>query len=816
MKKDQPEKDRPQDLEDFRRRQVEFLKVAAHQIRSPVNTILTSLRTLLDGYAEPLSAAQQAILEGAERKTRESLHLISYILELSRMDRVTPRDFTPIDLNQMTVDIVSAFEEQVRKRKLAFEVRIPRKLPRVMGYAPGLRAAITNLLDNAFKYTPRDGKVRFLLGYDYPRGILSGKVIDSGIGIPLKDQEFIFQEFFRASNAVKLTRSGSGLGMSIIKRAVDLHHGRISLKSGGGAGTAIEFEIPLTLAGPGTEEKSGEETGLRIVVIGGVAAGPKAAAKARRNDQRASITIVERGIFLSYSGCGLPYYISGKVNDQKDLMTTVIGVHRDPEYFRMLKNIRVLNQTEAVAIDREARTVTVKNLRDGEEYRIPYDRLVLTTGSRALLPDLPGLDLKNIFTLHRIRDAESLRAILREEMAKDAVIVGGGLIGTETAEALTEAGARVTVVEERDHILTMLDTEISALVEKHMRHNGVKVYTGTSVERFVGDGKVKKVITDREDLPADFVLMATGVGPEVSLAAGAGLAIGSSGAIKVDKYLRTSDPNIYAGGDCVESVDLITGDPVYIPLGSTANKHGRIIGINVTGGKESFPGIAGTTILKVFDYNVARVGLTAAQAERRGYRVETSLCPAPDKAHFYPGSRLIVVKLVVDRDSERLLGAQVVGPGDVSKRIDVAAAVISKQGTVGDLAKLDLAYAPPYSEAIDCIAQAANILKNKLAGLYTGISPLEVAEKLARRDDLLLIDVSTEEEYEAESIPGSRLIPLGTLRGRLGELPPDREIILVCSNGIRSYEAALILQSEGFLQVKAMDGGLVTWPFAKR
>ena len=804
------------ELEEFRRRQVEFLKVAAHQIKSPVNTVLTSLKALLEGYADPLSASQQAILEGAERKTRESLRLIDYILELSRMERITPRDFKPIDLNALLGDILTAFEERARKKELAFDIRIVRKLPRVLGYSPGLRAAVTNLLDNSFKYTPRDGKVHFFLTYDHPRRMLIGKIVDSGIGIPAEDQEHIFDEFFRASNAGKLTRSGSGLGMSIVKRAIELHGGKISIKSGGGQGTTIEFTMVLTPDHRDARKDEEEKPGFRIVVIGGVAAGPKAAAKARRNDQSASITIVEKGKFLSYSGCGLPYYISGKINDQKDLMTTVVGVHRNPEYFRMLKNIKVLNQTEAVAIDRDARIVTVKNLKNGKESRLPYDSLAITTGSRALLPDLPGAELNNIFTLHRIRDAEGLRALLRDELAKDAVIVGGGLIGTETAEALTEGGARVTVVEEKEHILSMLDPEISTLVEKHMRLKGVKVFTGTRVVRFEGRESVKKVVTSKEALSADFVLMATGVGPEVGLAKSAGLALGSTGAIKVDKYLRTSDPCIYAGGDCVENIDLVTGEPVYMPLGSTANKHGRVIGINITGGKEHFPGIVGTTILKVFDYNVSRVGLTVADAESRGFRVETSLCPAPDKAHYYPGSRLIVVKLIADKGTERLLGVQVVGPGDVSKRIDVAAAVISKRGTVDDLAKLDLAYAPPYSEAIDCIAQAANILKNKLAGLYTGISPLEVRTKLERGTDCLLIDVSTEEEYELGSIPGSRLIPLGTLRGRLGELPTDREIILVCSNGIRSYEAALILQEEGFPRVSAMDGGILTWPFAKR
>ncbi|MCX6348623.1 MAG: FAD-dependent oxidoreductase, partial [Candidatus Aureabacteria bacterium] len=390
------------------------------------------------------------------------------------------------------------------------------------------------------------------------------------------------------------------------------------------------------------------------------------------------------------------------------------------------------------------------------------------------------------------------------------------LIGIETAEALTEGGARVTLVEERDQILTMFDPEIAALVEKHMEAHGVKVFTGEKVASFKGETKVTAVVTAARELPADFVLLATGVRPNVELARSAGLALGATGAIKVDKYLRTSDPDIYAGGDCVENLGMVTGQQVYMPLGSTANKHGRVIGINVTGGKETFPGITGTIILKVFDYNVAKAGLSAREAEGLGYRVETSLCPAMDKAHYYPGAEIIVVKLTVDRATERLLGAQVVGPGDVSKRADIASALIAKGGTVDDLAKLDLAYAPPYSEAIDAIAHAANVVKNKLAGIYQGVSPLEVKKKLDAGGDLLLIDVRTPEEFASENIAGSRHIPLGTLRGRLDDLPTDKEIILVCSSGIRSYEAALILQAEGFSRVRAMDGGMIAWPYAKR
>ena len=371
-------------------------------------------------------------------------------------------------------------------------------------------------------------------------------------------------------------------------------------------------------------------------------------------------------------------------------------------------------------------------------------------------------------------------------------------------------------MEALDQILPMLDEEIAGLVERHMEVKGVKVLTGETLIAFLGEGKVRAVRTTKRELAVDFVLLATGVQPNVELARAAGLEIGSTGAIKVNRYLRTSDPDIYAGGDCVENLDLVTGKPVYMPLGSTANKHGRVIGINVAGGKETFPGITTTTILKVFDYNVSKVGLCEKEALAAGLQVVASICPSPDREHFYPGSQMIVTKLVADASTGRVVGVQVVGRGEVSKRVDVAATLIFKGGTVDDLAKLDLAYAPPYSEAIDCLIQAANIIKNKLSGCYRWISPLELKSKIIAGQKPCLIDLRTPMEYEGGSITGSRLIPLGSLAGRLDELPREEEIVLVCATGVQSYEAALILQEYGFNRVRALDGGLAAWPFEKR
>jgi len=316
-------------------------------------------------------------------------------------------------------------------------------------------------------------------------------------------------------------------------------------------------------------------------------------------------------------------------------------------------------------------------------------------------------------------------------------------------------------------------------------------------------------------LRADMVILAVGVRPEVSLAQKAGLEIGSTRAIKVDNRLLTSDPDIYAAGDCVENIDILTGRPCYVPLGSTANKQGRVAAINICGGNETFPGVLGTTVCRVFEYCVARTGLTEHEAQAAGYDVVTVLTGSPDREHFMPDARIIMLKLVVDRLTRRLLGVQAVGPGHGDKRIDIASTAITAGMTVDHLANLDLGYAPPYSLAMDNLITGANIAKNKLDGVFESITPMEVYQKLWNKEDFVLLDVSSPQEYEEERLPGSILIPIGTLRGRIHELPKDREIVTFCRLSIRGYEAALLLKAAGFQKVRVMDGGVIMWPYEK-
>jgi NADPH-dependent 2,4-dienoyl-CoA reductase/sulfur reductase-like enzyme/rhodanese-related sulfurtransferase len=554
---------------------------------------------------------------------------------------------------------------------------------------------------------------------------------------------------------------------------------------------------------------------LKVVVIGGVAAGPKAAAKIIRLNPEAEVTLLEKGRFISYAGCGLPYYVSGMVKEQKDLMSTPVGVLRDPAFFQKVKGFKVLAETEALEIDRARKRVRARRKGETGDLWLDYDKLVVATGAQPVIPPIPKATLENITTLHSVPDADGIKAWLAQAKAREVVMVGGGLIGVEAVEALAHCGCHVTVVEMLPQILRMLDWEMARLVERHMESHGVKVMTNTQVASFEGEDRVTGVLTSQGRLPADLVILGIGVKPKIGLARSAGLQVGPTGAIQVDAGMRTSDPDIYAAGDCAESTDLVTGMPCYVPMGSTANKQGRVAAINICGGQDQFPGVLGSAVCRVFDFCVARTGLTEVAARQHGYETTTVLVPETDQPHYMPTAKPVIIKLVVDSRTRKLLGAQAVGPGDGDKRMDVAALAITAGMTVDQLSKVDLCYAPPYSPALDNIITAANVARNKLDGQVAGVTPMEVKARLDAKADFLFLDVRSPAEYQQVRLPGSTLVPLGALRARLGELPRDKEIITFCKVSLRGYEAAKILQAAGFSNVRVMDGGVVVWPFEK-
>ena len=554
---------------------------------------------------------------------------------------------------------------------------------------------------------------------------------------------------------------------------------------------------------------------LKIVVIGANAAGAKAASKAKRINPKAEVTLIDRGNFISYGACGIPYYVSDTVAELKDLMTTPVGVVRDPNFFKKVKGVTVRINTEVTGIDRTTKVVRLFDRITAQESHLEYDRLILATGSFPFIPKVANVELRGILTVKSIEDAELLK---NSAISGSAVcIVGGGLIGLETAEALRQKGMRVTVVEMREQLLPgILDPELAFLVEKQVKQQGVTVMTGCRVTGFAGISRVEKVFLGERELQADLVVLAPGVTPNVGLAKAAGIEIGTTGAIAVDGRLCTNDPDIYACGDCCETTHLITGKKVHLPQGSTANKQGRVAGINAAGGEAFFPGVIGTSILRVFKVNAGKTGLSEAEARAHGYAVEVVLSPAHDKAHFFPGAKPIVLKMVAEKPSGRLLGLQAVGEGAVDKRLDAAATAITFGATAEQLSQVDLAYAPPYSAAMDNLIVAADILKNKLAGHARGISSHEVKRKFDEEDDFILLDVRSPAEHGEMGIEGAKLIPLGMLRERLEELPKDKEIVTFCKISLRGYEAQKILDAAGFLNTKFMDGGVLAWPYPLR
>ncbi len=558
------------------------------------------------------------------------------------------------------------------------------------------------------------------------------------------------------------------------------------------------------------------EPDLKIVIVGGVACGPKAAARARRRDPKAKITIIERGEHVSYAGCALPYYVGGTVPEFEGLISTHYGAARDADFFDRVKGIDVRLRTLAESVDTKAKTVRIRNLADDAVEDLPYDKLVLATGGKPWAPPIDGLDLGRVLNLHVPTDAVHMREIIEGGEVDHAVIIGAGRTGLETAEAFFGQAVDVTIVELAGHVLpTMLDPDMASLLEASLPKAAAKIRASEKVLRLEGDdsGNVCKVVTDKGEIECDMVLMAVGVRPNVDLAERAGLEIGQTGAIAVNDRCQTSDPDVYAGGDCVECFHRVTGQKIFAPLGSTANRHGRVIGDNATGGDERFPGVVGTGILKTLGLNVASTGLRETDARKLGYEVETCLAPWFDRAHYYPGGKTFVTKLVADAKTGKLLGGQFVGKGDVDKRMDVVATALTFGATLGDVAGLDLGYAPPYSTAIDSVAHASNVIRNKAAGLARSITPGTLKSRIEQGASMVVLDVREQPETDKTPFGNGEVlrIPLSELRSRLGELPADKEIVCMCALGLRAYEASLTLRGAGFSQVTYVEGGMRVW-----
>ena len=530
---------------------------------------------------------------------------------------------------------------------------------------------------------------------------------------------------------------------------------------------------------------------MKVVIVGGVAGGATAAARIRRLDEQAEIVVFERSGYISYANCGLPYYIGGVIEDLEELTL------QTPESFFSRFRVQMKVHHEVTAIHPDRKTVSVKNLETGKVFEESYDKLLLSPGAKPVWPNLPGMDSDRLFTLRTVEDTFRIKDFNKKKAPKSAVMVGGGFIGLEVAENLRELGMDVTIVQRPKQLMNPFDADMASFIHAQMRKHGVKLALGYSVEGFEEkNGRIDVLLEDNAPLHADMVILAIGVAPEAALAKEAGLALGIKGSILVNDRMETSIPDIYAVGDAVQVKQYVTGEDALIALAGPANKQGRIAADNICGGDSRYLGSQGSSVIKVFDMTAATTGINETNARKSGLDVDTVILSPMSHAGYYPGGKLMTMKVVFEKETYRLLGAQIVGYDGVDKRIDVLATAIHAGMKATQLKDLDLAYAPPYSSAKDPVNMAGFMIDNISKGLKQW--HLEDVAKLPRDGSVTLLDTRTVGEYRRGHIDGFENIPVDELRERIGELEFGKPVYVICQSGLRSYIAVRILEGYGF------------------
>lgn len=533
----------------------------------------------------------------------------------------------------------------------------------------------------------------------------------------------------------------------------------------------------------------------RIIIVGGVAGGASAAAKARRVNEHAEIDLFERGPYISFANCGLPYFIAGEITDRNKLIIMT------PEKFWATLRVRAHVNHEVLSINRAAKTITVKSP-DGSTRDVPYDKLILSQGAKPIVPPIPGVELPHVFTLRDIPDMDRIVRFLDEEKPKHAVVIGGGFIGVEMAEAFHHRGIHVTIVERNPHIIPLLDRDMATHLQNQIRHPDFDFKPDATATGFTEDGVE---FSDGSRLKADLILLSVGVKAEVELAKTAGLDIGITGGVKTNGRMESSDHDIYAVGDAAETIHALTGARARIALAGPANRQGRIAGANAAGAKLTYPGALGTSIVRALNMTVGFTGLNSAQAAKAGFSFFTSLTRDHSHAHYYPGATPVMTKLIVEEGTGRLLGAQVLGENGIDKRVDVFATAIAGKMTVDDLETLDLAYSPPFASANDPV----NVSGFVAGHISRGDIPTVAPETWQPSGEFLLDVRDTDEVVELGSLKDAVNIPLGELRDRLQELPKDQRMIVYCQKGQRGYLATCLLRDRGFENVANLRGGFL-------
>lgn len=554
-----------------------------------------------------------------------------------------------------------------------------------------------------------------------------------------------------------------------------------------------------------------------VVVIGAVALGPKAACRFKRLQPESKVIMVDQNDLISYGGCGIPYFVSGDVSEATQLQETSFHMLRDVAFFRQAKDIEVLINTRAVSINRIQKTVQVQNVLSGQGQELSYDRLVLATGSRPKELAIPGSHLEGVFTVSDLNKAIAIKQEISDGKVGRAVIIGAGATGLEMAEALTDLwGIDTAIVEIADQVLPgIISANLAQMVKHHLEDNGLTLYFNETVKRFQGSRRVESVVTNNRVLDADLVIIAAGVTPNSDLARDAGLEVSSGGAVVVNTRLQTSDPDIYAGGDCVVVKNLITGRPGYYPLGSLANRQGRVIGTNLAGGRAEFDGAVGSFVVKLFEISVASAGLSMQTAERAGFDPVSAFVVQFDRAHFFPEKDLMYLELIVEKRTGQVLGIQGLGnKGDgMVARINAVAAILKYKPTTVDISNLELPYSPPFSAAMDILNALGNTAENILSGKNKVVDPDQFTDWWRQREDGQTLFLDCRGWGNAaplvEKYPDLwKSIPQDELRDRLAEVPKDRKIILICNTGVRSYEAQITLEQMAIANTFNLQGGV--------
>jgi NADPH-dependent 2,4-dienoyl-CoA reductase/sulfur reductase-like enzyme/rhodanese-related sulfurtransferase len=558
----------------------------------------------------------------------------------------------------------------------------------------------------------------------------------------------------------------------------------------------------------------------KIVIVGGVAAGPKAACRLKRLQPSWDITVVDQDSLISYGGCGIPYYVSGDVAEETALRSTSFHMIRDEAFFENAKGVHVLTRTRALSIDRQAKKLKVENLDTGEQHELPYDKLLLATGSKPVVLPIPGADLDGVFTIADLHKAVEIKQRIAGGKVDKAVVIGGGAIGIEMAEALTDLwGIETALVEFMPQLLPrIVDAEFAAMLKKHLIDKKVAVYTSEGASEIVGnsEGKVMAVKTPKRTLEADLVIMAAGVRPRSELAKEAGLAVAPWGGIVVNSRMQTSDPDIYAAGDCIATRHLVTGKQAFAPLGSLANREGRVAADNMAGFACTFDGVVGSFIMKTFERCIAATGISYETALAEGFDADYSLTAPADRAHFFPGVAAVVLQLVFDRRNRKILGLQAFGAmnDSISARIDTAAVLIAKGAVIEDFSMAEMAYAPPFSSAIDSLNAAAYVADNLCAGRLRKVGVarfLAWMEDFKQEADWLALDIRHPKEAAilVEKFGAAKWlsIPYAEVRQRHEEIPADNTLIILCDAGTRSYEVQVFLDHLGKRNSLVLSGG---------